>query len=127
MFQNCQKLKTVNLSSFNTENVVNIEELFSGCHNLISLDLSSFNINKVRDMLRMFSNCKKLTDIKLGAIKPKDDTNLMLGMFYGCTNLKSIDNKQFLTIYKETVEKDVVILNSFNMKYDRDRYQFLFG
>ena len=38
--------------------------MFSDCYNLTNLDLSSFNTQNVIKMDRMFNNCKKLGNIK---------------------------------------------------------------
>ena len=43
MFSVCSSLKSINLSSFNTNNVNNMREMFNYCSCLESIDLSSFN------------------------------------------------------------------------------------
>ena len=49
MFKNCEKIKNLNLSNFNTKNVINMDDMFSGCSSLLSLDLSNFNTEKVKN------------------------------------------------------------------------------
>ena len=60
MFYNCSSLKSIDLSSFNTTNVNNMEWMFDGCSSLKSLDLSSFNTTNVKDMRFMFDGCSSL-------------------------------------------------------------------
>ena len=57
MFFNCSSLKSIDLSSFNTNNVTNMNSMFNNCYSLNSIDLSSFNTNKVTNMKYMFSYC----------------------------------------------------------------------
>ena len=54
MFQGCQELTSLDLSSFNTPNLVNIEDLFYGCSSLSELDLSNFNTTLVQDSSNVF-------------------------------------------------------------------------
>ena len=53
----------VNLSYFNTQNVIDMSCMFNNCNSLINLDLSNFNTQNVTNMESMFSNCKSFTSI----------------------------------------------------------------
>ena len=53
----CSSLKTLDLSSFKTENVTNMKNMFEGCFCLQSLSLNNFNTQNVTDMGSMFYNC----------------------------------------------------------------------
>ena len=94
MFSNCNKLKEIDLSSLNTENVTNMSAMFADCNNLKSLDLSSFNTENVKDMSCMFSNCEKLKEIDLSSFDTKNVIN-MSAMFANCKALKEIDLSSF--------------------------------
>ena len=50
MFYRCSSLKELNLSNFNTNNVTNMEYMFSECSSLKDLNLSNFNTNNVTNM-----------------------------------------------------------------------------
>ena len=67
MFSRCSSLKELDLSSFNTNNVTNMNGMFSGCSLLKELDLSSFNIYNVTNMSGMFSGCSEQFKIKIKA------------------------------------------------------------
>ena len=98
MFDNCESLKSLDLTKFNTENVENMSFMFRDCYALESLDLSSFNTAKVTSMSRMFYICKALTTIYAS---DKFVTNKVTNgndMFYGCEKLNGYDGSK--TNYK---------------------------
>ena len=43
MFSNCSSLEEIDLSHFNTDNVINMSCMFFGCSLLKELNLSNFN------------------------------------------------------------------------------------
>ena len=47
LFYGINNLQSLDLSSFNTQNVTNMKLMFYNCYNLKSLDLSSFNTQNV--------------------------------------------------------------------------------
>ena len=55
MFYECDKLLSIDLSNFNTNNVTNMEYMFCRCSSLTSLNLSNFNTNNVEEMWDIFS------------------------------------------------------------------------
>ena len=98
MFDNCESLKSLDLTKFNTENVENMSFMFRDCYALESLDLSSFNTAKVTRMSRMFYISKALTTIYAS---DKFVTNKVTNgndMFYGCEKLNGYDGSK--TNYK---------------------------
>ena len=54
MFSYCSSLKSINFNSFDTSSVFNMSELFLGCSSLESLTLTKFITSKVTDMSSMF-------------------------------------------------------------------------
>ena len=56
MFQYCSALKNIDLSSFNTENVINMNQMFFECNNLESLDISSFDISEDTDITNLLTS-----------------------------------------------------------------------
>ena len=63
MFLNCSSLQSINLSSFNTNNVIKMRYMFYECSSLKSIDLSSFNTNNVTNMSEKFYECSSLKSI----------------------------------------------------------------
>jgi len=96
MFSGCKSLESIDLSSFNTNNVTNMSYMFSCCKSLESIDLSSFNTNNVTDMSHMFSDCHSLKSIDLSSFNTNNVTN-MSHMFSYCKSLESIDLSSFNT------------------------------
>ncbi len=85
MFIECEKLVSLDLSTFNTEKVTNMREMFGCCTALTELDLSSFNTASVNDMTNMFFGDSELTTI-YGNF---DVTNVSASslMFFDCSSL----------------------------------------
>ena len=87
---------TLDLSLFDTSNVVNLAYVFNNCSNLLELNLSSFNTEKVTTMSNLFNNCKKLQKINISSFNTQN-TNTMASMFSNCRELKEIDVSKFNT------------------------------
>ena len=87
MFYFCLHLKSLDLSHFNTANVTDMSYMFYDCQSLTSIDISSFNTAKVEKMTGMFSNCKELTTIYAGDGWSMDALIYHNTMFNGSTKL----------------------------------------
>ena len=88
MFYGCSSLASLDLSNFDTSNVINMNEMFGACKKLTSLDFTNFDMSKVTDTSFMFSGCTSLqciTNIDTTAVTNK--TN----MFYNCPALTAPD------------------------------------
>jgi len=90
MFSACYSLTSLNLANFNTQKVTNMSAMFSGCHSLKSLNLSNFNTEQVTSMDYMFSACYSLTSLNLAHFNTKQVTN-MAAMFGECSSLTSLN------------------------------------
>ena len=102
MFNNCQELDKINLSSINTENVTNMSLMFYNCSKLNNIDLSPFITKNVKSMDYMFGSCCNLKSINLSSF---DFSNVydMSYMFCDCPKLKSIDLSSFNNNYNELI------------------------
>lgn len=96
MFNSCKSLKSLNLSSFNTSKVTLMGYMFSYCESLTALDLSSFNTENISDYEYMFKCCTSLTTLDLSSFNSKEILNTSC-MFTGCIALKTIDLSSFDT------------------------------
>ena len=94
MFDNCESLKSLDLTKFNTENVTSMKFMFEACTTLTSLDVSNFNTAKVTDINYMFSNCSALTTIYASDNFVTDQVTYGNNMFYGCEKLKDYDGSK---------------------------------
>ena len=57
MFYNCESLKELSIENYNTNNVIEMFDMFNGCLTLTNLNMEKINTEKVKDMKRMFLNC----------------------------------------------------------------------
>lgn len=89
IFSACTALTQLNLSNFNTNNVSAMSGIFNCCYKLTQLDLSSFDTSKVVYMDNMFSHCKSLTQLDLSNFDTSE-VYRMDDMFYDCPKLNII-------------------------------------
>lgn len=95
-FNGLSNLKSVDLSSFDSSNVTDMNYMFNGCTALTSLDLSTFNTGLVKNMSHMFYNCEALTAVDVSGFNTEAVTN-MYRMFGNCSSLKELDVSSFDT------------------------------
>lgn len=67
MFAYCSKLTNLNLSSFDTSRVYNMQKMFTGDKNLKNLDISKFTISNGVNTGDMLSDLASLNTLKLGS------------------------------------------------------------
>ena len=97
MFYNCDKIISIDLSSFNSSMVNNMKYMFYGCINLRHINFSNINTENVINMERMFYMCYKLTHLDLSSFNTKN-VIYMDFMFYNAKNLEKINfSKNFDT------------------------------
>ena len=89
MFKGCGSLQTLN-QKFDTSNVVDMESMFEGCSSLTSLNLDNFKTPKVHYMNKMFCNCQKLQTLNIRLLT-SNELGTMHQMFYNCQNLTYLD------------------------------------
>lgn len=61
MFDSCRNLEYLDLSSFDTKNVFDIEALFYECNNLKNINLDNFKTTSLTIVRSMFYNCNKIS------------------------------------------------------------------
>ena len=96
MFSSIRGLTSINISNFNTGNVTDMSSMFSENHNLISLDVTSFNTSNVTDMSYMFAGDESLTNLNVSSFDTSNITN-MSSMFYGNKSIVNLDLSSFNT------------------------------
>ena len=96
MFNNCRELSNLNVSNFDTSNVRNMAYMFCGCASLTALDVSNFDTSKVTNMHSMFYNCWKLTSLDVSNFNTSRVTD-MSWMFTYCRGLTELNVKNFDT------------------------------
>ena len=96
MFAVNENITQLDLSKFDTSRVTNMSSMFSGCESLTQLDLSSFNTSQITAMYEMFENCVSLTQLDLSNFDTSQVTT-MNRIFYGCYSLSQLDLSNFDT------------------------------
>ena len=97
MFGNCDSLTNLNLSNFNTLNVITMEGMFGNCSSLKNLNVSDFDTKNVTDMTNMFANCNSLKDLNVSNFNTKNVIN-MSNMFGFCKSLTKLNLSNFNTL-----------------------------
>ncbi len=91
LFYGCSALKSINFgTNFDTSKVNSFYRFFSNCESLASIDISSFDVRNIINMEWMFNGCKALVSLNLGTINPSKLENMNVA-FQNCELLESID------------------------------------
>ena len=131
-FSNMIKLQHIDLTNFNTTGWTDMSGMFNDCQSLISLDLSSFDTSSVvkftdGDSYGMFSNCKKLEYLDISSFDTSNATEFgksgNFGVFEGCSSLKKLDLSNFNTdkvtdmsaMFRDCTSLIEIDLSGFNM------------
>lgn len=65
MFRDCESLKELDLSNFNTKKAAVMMHMFENCINLEKLDISNFKCDKLMVVSDIFKGVKKLKELKM--------------------------------------------------------------
>ena len=99
LFAGCPKVSKIFFKdvggTFDTSAVTNMSGLFEGCENLSELDLSSLDTHAVTDMSGMFKGCKSLQTLTFGNAFNTTQVADIHEMFQGCESLQSLDLSAF--------------------------------
>lgn len=95
MFAQCTKLTELNLSNFNTSQITSMYYMFESCK-FRELDLSSFDTSNVTNFSYMFRTCGDLEKLNVSSFNTTSATN-MAYMFHYCKSLKELDLSNFVT------------------------------
>lgn len=106
MFYGCESLEELNISNWNTKNVTNMYDLFNGCSKIKTLDLSHFNTENVTNMESIFQDCEKLNKLN---ISNWNTTNVVdnVNMFYQCSALNSSNIITIDAIINEDIQDQI--------------------
>ena len=96
MFAGMPSLTTLNLSNFDTSKVTRMNSMFEGVSRLTTLNLSNFDTSKVTDMEAMFGYMYGLTSLNISNFNTSQVTN-MRDMFSNIRNLTSLSLTNFDT------------------------------
>ena len=89
LFNNCNKIKSVELNNLDISQNTILNSMFYGCSSLQSIEVEGWDVSKVTEMNSMFYGCSSLQSIGIEGWDVSKVTN-MNSMFYGCSSLQSI-------------------------------------
>ena len=120
------KLKTLDLSNFDTSNVTNMDSMFRSCSGLTSLDVSNFNTSNVTNMNIMLSGLYLIKSLDLTSFDTSNVTK-MSNMLNYCLNLIDlymnfdVSSVQFMSFIFDSNDKLTNVVGKFEgTKYDLD-------
>jgi surface protein len=130
MFNECNELKSLDLSNFITINVLDFGIMFQECFELTYVNISNFNFQKAKNIRWMFNKCYKLIEIKginiINNIKKLEKN----GIFDDCPKLKNIPNyehKNIINIIKKQINIKFISvdqqINDYVICYNTDIFE----
>jgi len=104
MFCDLGKIRTIDVSGFNTKNITDFSEMFARCRYLTTLDVSGFNTASGQYFDSMFADCSGLDTLDVsGFSTPKAQS--FTEMFRNCSSVKKLDLGNFtVTVGENYVE-----------------------
>ena len=120
MFQECNKIEYLDLSSFNTSNTTNMGWMFFKCYKLKEIKgINKFDTSKVNNMRAMFAKCSEMSYLNLSNFNTSNVDDFAW-MFYKCNNL------EILNLLNFKIKNNCITTNIFNFDYkfsfNRDCY-----
>ena len=117
MFSGCSQIKSLDLSNFDTSKVENMSGIFKKMTSLEILNLSSFDTKNVVNMEEMFDSCSSLKELDLSSFNIENVTKID-NMFSNCINLESLDLSSFdLNNTKANISEEIFSNTSDLLKY----------
>lgn len=105
------EFKEIHIENWDVSNVTQMKYLFPT--NLTSIDLSSWDTDQVESMRCMFKGCKQLTDVKL--FQNISNVKSMYEMFCDCQSLKTLDIPTWESTNLNNVER--MFVNCTSLEY----------
>ena len=103
MFYQCSSLTSLDLSNLNTSKVTHINALFYSCTSLKYINLSNFDTSKIKSMSSLFSYCLSLVSLDISNFNTSEVQSMNF-MFHHCQSLKTLDLSNFVTSNVESME-----------------------
>ena len=90
MFYQMSNIIKIDISKFDSSEVVSMNQMFAECSSLTSLNLENLDTSKVTEMVKTFSRCILLTSIDLSSFSTSSVNNMGY-MFDYCDSLESLN------------------------------------
>ena len=123
MFEKCYNINELYLGNFITSNVTNMSHMFYECNNLRKINLTSFDTTNVQDMSYMFKDCTNLDELDLSSFK-LDNIRYISDFLKGCYDLKSLDVSNFDFSKNKPITYGHMFYGCNNLSYIRCKKSF---
>ena len=104
MFYNCTELNDLNVSNWNVSNVTTLANMFEKCKALETLNLSKWDVSNVENMNGLFYECQGLTGLNLSGWNTAKVASMGY-MFISCNKLTELDLSSWNTNAVKKSEK----------------------
>ena len=91
LFRGCGNIISIDLSSFDSSEVIDMVQMFSICYQLKEVNLNNLNISKVKNMSHLFNKCFELEKITFPPSFNTENVENMNFMFHFCQALQEIN------------------------------------
>ena len=100
MLYNCKSLVSLNLSNFNTEKLTDISYLFYGYSQLKFVDISNFNLSKISSLSSVFKECQDLAYINFVNFSIKEGNSFSSDFFQSVPDniMNWISNEEYIQV-----------------------------
>ena len=128
MFSGLSNITEIDLSNFDTSEVINMNAMFQNCINLTKINFGNMITSSVKQMVSMFYGCSKLMTLNLSHFDTSE-VSKMDAMFYGCSNLKYLDLSNFKFSNNPSISymfqdcKSLIYINIRNFIINSNNYQ----
>jgi len=95
MFNGCNSLIFINLTSFDTSKVTDMRYLFYNCHSLKYLDIPNFSPLNLESIIYMFYNMSSLIYLNINSLEINTETSTDHSFDMLPSNLKICSSKYY--------------------------------
>lgn len=91
IFSGCEKIKKLDLSSWNVSKVTTLENIFNGCKNLKQLNITGWTPGALTSVSNAFNSCHSLQNIDISNWNVTNACTSIYCLFYNCWSVKELN------------------------------------
>ena len=117
MFADCSSLVELpDMTKWYTPKLKKMQKMFLNCSKLKSIDISNFDINNVKSLEKLFYNCKSLKFNGQTILKNVGNVKCFSQMFYNCYNVNNISYRGVRDLEKQISDSSAKYLKYYSKK-----------
>lgn len=114
MFSGCENIKSINLEGLIAPNLTNINYMFTSCFNLENISFTDFEAPNIVNVENLFADCNSLTSLDISWFNTDNIQDIMYGVFSDCYNLTTLGIDKFI-IPKSVFSITGIFNNCYNL------------